>query len=531
MNKLYYGDCLTIIRDKMRLASVDLIYLDPPFNSKRNYNAIYKDETGRPLPVQVEAFCDMWELDEQRERAIRSMPVLMREAGIDDSVAEFWRIWLNALRNTQPRLLAYLSYMVERVIWMKGILKPTGSIYLHCDPTASHYLKVMLDGVFGHDNFRNEIIWKRTSAHSDAKAMGAVHDCILHYTATDKFTFNAQHVAYDKEYVKIRYKHQDEDGRKWMDDNITAKGLSGGGYEYEYKGKLSIWRVPLERMKELDEQNRLYFTRNGGIRIKRYLDQMKGLPLSDLWMDINPINSQSKERLGYATQKPVALLERILCASTNKGDVVLDPFCGCATTLEAAHKLGRRWIGIDIAFHAIRRVTQVRLRERCDLLDGRDFEIEGVPLTLEGAQYLWEQDKYHFQQWVIEQVDGFVTSKRTADGGIDGRLYFDIGEKEFQSMVIEVKGGESVNIGVVRDLRGVLEREDALLAGLIVMKELGTVKTRNFKREMAAAGDLEVNGKFYPRMQMLTVADILDGQQFKTPGAVGRGESQMRLGE
>ena len=232
------------------------------------------------------------------------------------------------------------------------MLKDTGSLYLHCDPTANHYLKLMLDAIFGRDNFRNEIIWKRTSAHSDAKAMGAVHDCILYYAATDKFRFNPQHVAYDKEYVETRYKRQDKDGRKWMDDNLTAKGLSGGGYEYEYKGKLSIWRVPLERMKELDEQNRLYFTRNGGIRIKRYLDEMKGLPLSDVWTDINPINSQSKERVGYPTQKPLALLDRIIRASSNPGDVALDPFCGCATALVAANRLNRQWVGIDLSAKA-----------------------------------------------------------------------------------------------------------------------------------------------------------------------------------
>ena len=181
MNRLYYGDCLTIMQD-MAKWSVDLIYLDPPFNSNREYNAIYKDETGRALPDQIEAFNDTWTLDEKRELAIRHMPVLLREAGIDDAVADFWRLWMNALRGTNPRLLAYLSYMVERLAYMKPILKPTGSIYLHCDPTASHYLKVLMDGIFGHTNFRNEITWKRTSGHSDAGTLGAVHDTILFYT-------------------------------------------------------------------------------------------------------------------------------------------------------------------------------------------------------------------------------------------------------------------------------------------------------------------------------------------------------------
>ncbi len=184
VNRLYYGDCLTIMRDHVNLGSVDLIYLDPPFNSNQEYNAIYRDATGRLLPDQIEAFCDLWTLDEERERAIRVMPVLMRERGIDDKVAEFWRLWVNALRGTQPRLLAYLSYMVERLLPMKPILKPTGSIYLHCGPTASHYLKVMMDAIFGHENFRSEITWRRTSSHNDSKGFGQVRDIILSYSKT-----------------------------------------------------------------------------------------------------------------------------------------------------------------------------------------------------------------------------------------------------------------------------------------------------------------------------------------------------------
>ena len=336
-----------------------------------------------------------------------------------------------------------------------------------------------------------------------------------------------------------RFRHVDPDGRRYRLDDLTAPRPDSDSGKFEWRGtmpgKNRGWGYRREQLEEWWCQGRIHTKRDGSPQLdgrKVYLDETDGKALQNIWTDISRIPNTSKERLGYATQKPVALLERIIKASSNEGDVVLDPFCGCGTTIEAAYKLKRRWIGIDIAFYAIKRVTQVRLRERCNLLDGRDFEIEGVPLTLEGAQYLWEHDKYHFQQWAIEQVDGFVTSKRTADGGIDGRLYFDVpGKREFQSMVIEVKGGESVNIGIVRALRGVLEREDALLAGLIVMKELGVTKARNFKREMASAGDSEVNGKLYPRMQMLTVADILDGQQFKTPGAVGRGESQMRLGE
>ena len=529
MNKLYYGDCLTIMQS-MKLGSVDLIYLDPPFNSNQEYNAIYKDETGRPLPDQIEAFCDLWVLDEDRERALRTIPVLMRESGIADDVVQFWRLWMNALRNTQPRLLAYLSYMVERLLLMKTILKPTGSIYLHCDPTASHYIKVMMDAIFGHQNFRSETIWKRTSSHSDAKTLGSVHDTILIFSKSDSFTYNRQYLDYDDAYVERRYKRVDSDGRRWMDDNLSAKGLRGGGYEYEYKGARSLWRVPIERMKGLDEEGRLYFTRRGGIRIKRYLDEMKGLSLNDVWTDIPPINSQAKERLGYATQKPLALLDRIIKSSSNKGDVVFDPFCGCATTIEAAHRLKRRWVGIDIAIHAIKRVARVRLGDRCGLIEGRDYIIDGVPRNIEGAMDLWKRDKYHFQKWTVEQVDGFVTTKRTADGGIDGRLYFGLpNEPDLESMAIEVKGGKNVSIADLRALRGVLDSDNAVMAGLIVMDPLGPTKTRNFHKFMADAGDLEVTGVKYARMQMLTVQEILDGKRFDTPGVVGRGLGQPSL--
>ena len=536
MNRLYYGDCLTLLQDPeiIPTASVDLIYLDPPFNSQRGYNAIYKTETGQPLPDQIEAFCDMWELDAEREQAIRHMPVLMREAGIDDSVAEFWRTWLNALRGTQPRLLAYLSYMVQRLLPMRRILKPRGSLYYHCDPTTSHYVKVMLDGIFGHDNFRNEIVWKRSPSHSDAATLGAVHDTIFLYSRGKQVTWNRLYTAYEDDYIERRYRRRDPDGRRWMDDNLSAKGLSGGGYNYTYRGATSLWRVPLESMEQLDRDDKLHFTAAGGIRIKRYLDEMPGVALNDVWADIPPINSQAKERLGYPTQKPLALLERIIAASSNEGDVVLDPFAGCATTMEAAQKLGRQWIGIDIAIHAIKRVARVRLEERLGLVEGTDFTIEGVPRNVEGSRDLWERDKYQFQKWAVEQADGFVTSRKTGDGGIDGRLYFlvpsatDHGDKPLsdtlESMVIEVKGGRSVGIADVRALRGVLDGSDALMAGLIV---LNATKARNFTRFMADAGVVEILGIEYPRMQMLTVAELLDGRRFRTPTVSGRHSTQQ----
>ena len=545
VNRLYYGDCLSIMRD-MPMGCVDLVYLDPPFNSNRDYNAIYKDETGRPIPDQIEAFNDLWELSEERQRAIRMMPVLMRDYGVADDIVEFWKIWMNALRNTQPRLLAYLSYMTERLLPLRTIVKPTGSIFLHCDQTASHYIKVMMDGIFGHENFRNEIIWKRQSAHSDAKTkFSAVSDSILFYAASKAATFYPQYMDHDPEYVDKFYRFDDHDGRgRYRLGDMSAPkgggmaainkktGLPNGWHIYKgYEPPATGWRYSPETLAKLDSEGRIHFPSHKDgthdttkrLALKRYLEEQKGSIVTNVWTDIPPV--QGKEAMGYPTQKPTILLERIISATTERGQTVFDPFCGCATTIEAAHALGRKWIGIDIAIHAVKRVAKVRLEDRLGLREGVDFTIEGVPQSLEGAQDLWERDKHQFQKWAIEQIDGFVTSRKTADGGIDGRLYFSLpNERDLHSMVIEVKGGKNVNPTVLRDLRGVLERDQALMAGLILMDDLGDRKMANFRREMGTAGDLDVSGVLYPRMQILTVPDIIAGKRFLTP-SVARGRS------
>ena len=534
MNQLWFGDCLTVMRDKMNLGSVDLIYLDPPFNSNRDYNAIYKDETGRPLPDQIQAFRDMWQLDSHREQAIRYMPVLMREQGIDDKVAEFWRIWMNALRGTNERLLAYLSYMVERLIYMKPILKPTGSIYLHCDPTASHYIKVMMDAIFGHDNFKNEITWQRTESHNTAERYGNVADIILYYSRSDRTTWNPQYQPYGEAQMS-RFRHADESGRRYKLDDLTAPRTNSSSGKFEWRGTkpgtTRGWGYRLEQLEAWWAEGRIQTKRDGTPRmdgLKVYLDETDGKPIQNIWTDIARIPNTSSERMGYHTQKPVALLERIINASSNEGDLIFDPFCGCATTLEAAHKLNRRWFGIDAAIHAIKRVAAKRLEDRLGLVRDQDFVIRGIPSTLEGAKDLWAHDKHQFQCWAIEEADGFPTGRKTGDGGIDGRLYFPVpNEKGLRSMTIEVKGGKNVGIDVVRGLRGVLERdENALMAGLIIMEPLGERKTRNFLKEMAQAGDIDVYGMPFPRMQLRTVQELLDGRAFHAPGAVGRGTGQ-----
>ena len=551
MNRLYYGDCLTIMQD-WPSQYVDLIYLDPPFNSNRQYNAIYRDATGRPLPDQIDAFCDMWELDAATEQAIRIVSKLMEKSGIDNDVAEFWRLWMKALRGTQPSLLAYLSYMAHRLLIMRRILKPTGSIYLHCDPTASHYVKALMDAVFGHQNFKSEVVWKRTSAHSGADRWGPIHDTILFYTKGSHHVWNRTYQEHDPSYIAKNYRHSDEHGIYRVGD-LTGAGTRKGDSGQSWKGANPTqagrhWAVPgkglpshfqcpdgyghmttQERLDVLDAAGLIHWPERGSMPgFKRYLETSPGTLVQDIILDIGPVSGD--EDTGRDTQKPLALLKRIIKASSNPGDVVLDPFCGCATTLMAAHSLGRRWIGIDIAIHAIKRVAQVRLTERCGLVEGEDFTVDGVPRDLEGAQDLWERDKYHFQKWAVEQVDGFVTTRRTADGGIDGRLYFDMpGQDDLENMVLEVKGGRNVNIRDVRALRGVLDHDDALMAGLIVMHPLSTQKARNFERFMGEAGSLDILGVEYPRMQILTVSEILDGKRFHTPTVAGKHEPQPVL--
>ncbi len=541
--RLFYGDCLQVMESIPR-NSIDLIYLDPPFNSNRNYNAIYKDETGRPLPVQIEAFCDTWELNEERERTIRHMPMLMRESGIDDATAEFWRLWMNALRKTQPRLLAYLVYMVERLLRMYPLMKPTASLYYHCDPTASHYIKPLLDAIFGHENFRNEITWQRIGSTQKGSQFGSRTwgnntDILLYYAknpSAAKLDPMRPPSELSEEEIEAKFKHIDEKGERYYDDSSHIWRTPGMGERpnlcYEWRGFTNPhpagWRLSKERLEEEYQKGNIVILDNGRLQRRKYLRDYRGASYGNLWTDI-PM-ALGKERMGYATQKPLALLERIIRASSNEGDTVLDPFCGCATTLEAAERLGRRWIGIDIAIHAIKRVAQVRLQDRCGLEPDKDFTVEGVPRTLEGAQDLWERDKHHFQKWAVEQVEGFCTSKRSADGGVDGRIYFELSDmKQLQSMVVEVKGGKSVNIQVLRALRGVLDSEDAMMAGLIIMHPLGERQERNFRKFMAEAGDLVVNGFPYPRMQLLSVPDILEGKRFSLPNIAGRHELQPRL--
>lgn len=539
-NRLYYGDNLTIMRG-MPNDSVDLIYLDPPFNSQRSYNLIYKQMTGHPVPEQEEAFCDAWELDPEKEEMARRMPIFLREHDVDENLVLFWDAWIRALRNTQPRLLAYLVYMSYRLFEMKRLLRSAGSIYLHCDPTASHYIKVIMDGIFGHDNFQNEIIWKRTSAHSGAKRYGPIHDVILFYSMNSKFTWNVTYGDYDQQYVDAFFTHKDEQGRKWRRTDLTGPGIRKGdsglpwrdfdptlrgrhwqpaSYFYDKYKTLSgedLAQYPLiERLEKLDSIGLIHWPqkRGGMPQGKRLLEDAPGLPLQDIWTDIKPIHNISSERLGYPTQKPTHLLERIIKSSTSQGDVVFDPFCGCGTSIYAAHLNERAWIGCDIAILSVRIVRDVLLK-RYGLKEGIHYQISGIPLSVDGAYDLFKRDPHQFQHWAVELAGGFCSKKKSGDQGIDGRIYFET-SNNLDSMVLSVKGGHLAPAHV-RELRGVLERESSSkLAGFICLEK----PTHGMKDEAAKAGMFTYLGKDYPRLQIRTIDDLLGKISFDTPSKV-----------
>lgn len=537
MNKLYYGDCLTIMQQKIPTGAADLIYLDPPFNSKRNYNMMYKTMTGKPVPEQAEAFCDTWEMDAEKEEALEAIPLLMRQHGINPHYAQFWKIWVNALRDTQPHLLAYLIYMVERLIYMKMVLKPTGSLYLHCDPTASHYIKVMMDGIFQHKNFKSEIVWKRTSSHNSAKRWGPIHDIILYYTRSDRYTWNRVSQPYDEKYVEAFYKQKDEQGRRFQLGDLTGAGIRSGDSGKPWRGvdptdTSRHWAVPpvpgltdaeikslttQQRLDRLDEMGLIYWPPKGNIpRFRRYYNPDLGVAAQDVITDIDAISSHSAERLGYPTQKPISLLQRIIEASTNPGDVVFDPFCGCGTTIYAAEKLDRQWIGCDIAILSIKLIRD-ELTGRHKLVEGTNFELDGIPNSVEAAVELWAKNKSQFQHWIVEHIGGFPSRQMSGDHGVDGRMYFETSDG-LKDMVLSVKGG-NIKPEDIRSLRGVLERDDTSeLAGFLSLRP----PSKAMIEEAGRAGMYEYNGVKYERIQMLTIQEILEEKkQFRSPTIMG----------
>jgi len=505
-NALYYGDNLAVLRESIPDESVDLIYLDPPFNSNASYNVLFKSPDGDQSAAQIEAFDDTWHWTDVAESAFQEVLT----SGNSDA-AEMLRAMRSFLGEND--MMAYLAMMAVRLIELHRVLKPTGSLYLHCDPTASHYLKILLDAVFGAPNFRNEITWRRYSrpkgSQFQAKRFGRSTDIILFYAKSEEVKFNLDAVRVpleDEELVK-RYNLIDEKGRYCSGPILRSEGMGlRPNLVYEYGGFTpgpAGWRMTREKLEALDKAGDLYWTKSGTPRRKVRPGEEAYAVIDNLWADIPALESHSKERLGYPTQKPLALMERIIEASSNPGDVVLDPFCGCGTTVHAAQKLERRWLGIDVTHLAISLIER-RLRDAFGT--DADFETLGVPKDLDGARALAEADKYEFEKWAISLIPNaqpWKGGKKGADKGIDGVLY--VGQKSDRCF-ISVKGGRNIGVSMVRDLVGVLEREKAPMGLFVTLFE----PTKPMIAEAAAAGHWSVEGlEPVPKVQIVTIEQLL----------------------
>ncbi|MGW9502674.1 DNA methyltransferase [Streptomyces albidoflavus] len=538
-NKLYYGDNLDVLRENLTTESVDLIYLDPPFNSNRSYNVLFKESSGEESPAQMEAFDDTWTWSHETESLY--IDLLNGEAPLAVKDA------LEAMRKLlgDNDVLAYLVMMAGRLIELHRALKSTGSLYLHCDPTASHYLKMILDAIFGARQYRNEIVWRRTSTVKGNSGQGARHfgrntDRILFYTKSDKYTFNQIYQPYSDEYVKAKFTNiEPETGRRFQTVSMLGPGGSAKGNPfYEVLGVSRHWRFSKEEMARLIKEGRVHQSKPGVVpRQKYYLDEGKGVELQSLWSDIDALNSQAAERLGYPTQKPLVLLERIIAASSNSGDVVLDPFCGCGTTIDAAEKLGRKWIGIDVTTLAID-LIDARLRHTYTESIQEGYEILGIPKDLSGAQALFKRSPFEFERWCVMLVDGQPNEKQVGDKGIDGIIRIPIDAKgNSHRVIVSVKGG-ATNPGHVRDLVGTVESQQAAMGVFICMKK--PTKAMVDAANHSGVYAYPVNGQKYPRVQLITVEDLLHGKRPNIPTAMlpyfqaqrryASGHEQMTLG-
>ena len=511
MNKLYYGDNLTVLKNTIDDESVDLVYLDPPFNSRQDYNVLFRSTSGEQSRAQIEAFDDTWHWGDEAELAFDGVMT-----GQNANASEMLRSMRAFLKEND--MMAYLSMMSVRLLELCRVMKPDGSIYLHCDSTAAHYLKILMDAIFGANRYRNEIAWKRTSAHANVgQKYAVVQDRILFYTASDSWTWNPSFLPYSDEYIASHYGQKDVDSkRSFTTRDLTASmQRASKGQLYEWKGfrppPSRCWAYTKEKMEEFERQGLLVYSPRGMPRLKLYLDQMPGTPCDDLWTDIPPINSQAQERLGYPTQKPQALLERIINASSNKGDIILDPFCGCGTTIHAAQKLKRKWIGIDITHLAISLIEK-RLN---DAFPGIKYEVHGTPKDFEGARALSEQDKYQFQWWAVSLVNAvpFGGKKKGADSGIDGLIYFKPEGKTTEKAIVSVKGGDNVNVSMVRDLAHVVDRENAKIGLFVTLAD----STGPMRTEAVKAGYYQTLYGKYPKIQILTVRELLEGKQPNIP--------------
>jgi len=513
MNRLYFGDNLKVLREHVPDESVDLIYLDPPFNSNATYNVLFAEKSGEKSTAQITAFDDTWHWGEESEATFQELVTgpHVKLASLVESLRGF--LGTNDM-------MAYLTMMAIRLVELHRVLKPTGTIYLHCDPTASHYLKLVMDGLFGPHRFRNEIIWRRTPFSGSSKArsqqLPRSHDVILFYSRSDSWRWNTPSKPYSPEYLS-RFKWDDADGK--------------GPYR-----KTLLKTYSQDTFDRLGREGRLIPPTRPGAKFsyKQYLSESSGqVQIDDVWTDVNAINPVAKERLGYPTQKPEALLARILLASSNEGDMILDPFCGCGTAIAVAESLGRRWIGIDITHLAIS-----LMRNRLQTAFGAalsPFEVIGDPKDLESAAALAAEDCYPFEWWALGLVEAWPAQdkKKGADSGIDGYIaFFDDNTGKAKRIIVQVKSGH-VGATHVRDLKGTLEREKVAIGVLVTLEE----PTKPMKTEAVSAGfyDSEHFKGEYPRLQILTVRELLAGAKVRFPqmgmGATFKAAPKKHRGE
>lgn len=526
-NILYFGDNKDVL-PQIPDESVDLVYIDPPFNSARQYNLLFKQMKGDPSPAQIMAFEDTWAWS----------PSLMEDFILDCEHPRLRRL-VDSLYDVlgTSEMMAYVLMMSPRLLALSRKLKGSESIFLHCDPVASHYLKIVLDVIFGPENFRNEIIWQRTGAKSLATVrFPRNHDVLLSYTRTEKATWNSEALftRYDEDNLDPKsaekYCLKDSDGRRYQLTSLINPNNLRPNLTYEFLGVTKVWRWTRERMQQAYDRGEVVQNRPGAVpRFKRYLDDQRGRPIGDVWTDIAPVNAMGKERRGYPTQKPVALLERILSVATTEGDTVLDAFCGCGTTIAAAQRLLRRWIGIDVTYLAVREIED-RLGQDFMLEKGVDYRVEGLPADLDSARQFFEltrKDSHkQFEMWAVSLIGGQPRAKRGSDRGIDGDFLLHGPDRKPIIAPLQVKGGEHAGSGAIRDFAHVIGREKAPTGGFICLKE----PSSEMRREAATLGMMEVEGRRVPRMQILPIGDILEhGATFKTPDGYTRPPSRYRM--
>lgn len=509
---LYYGDNLEILQRFVSDETVDLVYLDPPFNKNKAYSLIFRDESGRMSDAQLATLEDYWHWGPTPSQHYEYLTNSEIHGGfVPHGVSDLMGALHSSIRPSP--LLAYLVEMAVRLLELRRVLRSTGSLYLHCDPTASHYLKVVLDAVFGPENFRSEITWQRTNVHSDSREWSAVSDRLLYYVkdARAAFTWNPPHFPHSPEHVRSKYQHQDEDGRRYTLSDMTSPNPRPN-MMYEWRGFPSPamgWRYERATMERLDAEGRIWYPASleKRPRLKRYLDEMPGRLVTNVWTDIAPLNSQARERLGYPTQKPVALLDRIIRASSNPGDLVLDPFCGCGTAIEAAFDAGRQWLGIDISNLAVEVI--------CERMRGRGVEVSVFdwPTELDGVRRMIEAPggRHRFEAWALTRLNAQPVHDLGVGGpdqGIDGRISFTVPGGRVETILVSVKSGH-VGSPAIRDLLGTMHRERAVMGVLFTMQG----PTEPMRKEVASSGFYRspIDGRQYPRLVIHTVRQLIEG--------------------